>query len=773
MSFWNFIRIIRARKWVIIGIMAVTLMVLVIAVPTSKKVYEATTYMSPTPQVMQGGVNSVSPQNQQNLTSREVVLSSLIVLAQGGDIYQKAMDFLAMPVDEQKTKAPGLPNYKQITRVEIEPGKALSFKDWGDVLEVAPVSNPAIGENGTTTNIIRITVKMNSEDLPPYIANAVGQAFIEGFREKSREDIKSYERFLFAARKEARQSLESLQNEIEQHKHSHKVVAVDAETQSAITALANLQAEKNHAEAEVRESQALLANINSQLAGQPALISQKLPADMSPAVGKLKDELAAAEAEQRDLGRRYTPAHEAYKAAAARVRDLRQRIQKESASFTQSRFNDIRQNLLKRKSETSADLNKALAHLDSLNASTAQAESNVNEISRLEPALTTLLREKTLAEKKYNDLSEKYAETLISEQETTRTGAIIPFGWARVSTGPVRQGPTLAALLGYGLLLALLMGMLAAIWLDSIDNRLRSAGDVEKLLELPVMGLTPELAGRNGALPKLTHLYPLSPMAESYRILRTKVILSMRKQPFKTLMVATGRPQQGATTIICNLAIALAQSGMRIILIDADMRQPSLHVFFGVSNTAGLSTLLQSDGILTDAFQKTEIENLVVVPAGPTPVNPSELLASNRARDVVEKLRDHCDLVLFDTPSAAVFSDGLVLASYVDTALMVIAANQVPRRSQTEIRDLLRQTPANIIGVVVNRMQPDSIDNCFFYARYYQDQKPSKRDGRTLPYNDEKMGRPGSMPVLIGEPSGSGKTTDSDVDDDDLSPLPE
>jgi capsular exopolysaccharide synthesis family protein len=186
-------------------------------------------------------------------------------------------------------------------------------------------------------------------------------------------------------------------------------------------------------------------------------------------------------------------------------------------------------------------------------------------------------------------------------------------------------------------------------------------------------------------------------------------------------MVATGRPGQGGTTTICNLAISLAQLGKRIILIDADMRRPSLHKFFGVPNEAGLSTLLQGKGNLTDAFQQTEVENLIVVPAGPQPLNPSELLGSDRMQDLVKRLEEHCDLVLFDTPSAIVFSDGPMLASWIDAVIMVVSANMVPRGTETQTRDLLRRAKANILGVVVNRLAPENIDSCYFYSHYYAD----------------------------------------------------
>lgn len=779
MNFWHFLKVVKSRKWVILGVVAVTLLVVAIAAPKPKVVYEATAYMSPTPQVMQNGNTTATSTAPAGGTDREIILSNLIILARGGDVYQRALDFLALPEDEQRRLVPDLPSYRQIQRIDIAPGKRLEFKEWGDVLSVDPVYNRTIGEKGTTTDIINITVNMENGDAAPYLANAVGYAFSQAFQDKSREDFRTYAKFLESSKEEAKKRLQALQAQIVVSKRGYGVVEVTTETQSAINALATLKAEQDRAEADDRQASAVLMSIDSQLARQPAVITRNFPADMNPTVARLKQELANSEAELRMLSRRYKPGHEIYKAAQAQVTMIKERIAREGSTFGASALNEVHQELAKQQAEARADLAKARAKLASISASVAKAQAKVGSIGGLAPQLAELQRDFNLTEKSYNDLSEKYAQVTIAEQESTKTGSIVPFGWARVAVGPVVQGPTKKALLLYGLLLSLMVGVMAAVWLDSIDNKLRTAQDVEKLLELPVIGRTPELTATQGMLPKLTHLYPLSPMAESYRILRTNVLFELRDNPFKTLMIATSRPGQGATTTICNLAISLAQAGKKVILIDADMRKPSLHRFFKVPNEAGLSTLLQGQGPLTDAFQKTEIENLIVVPGGPRPVNPSELLGSQRMQDVVKKLEDHCDLVLFDAPSTVVFSDGAVLASWVDAVLMVIAADQIPRGTEIQTRDLLRRAHANIVGVVVNRMSPENVDNCQFHMHYYPESMqdiPVMSDGRRRRERRDRAAS-GSSTMLVGEATSTehrrADGTDSAADDDERSPFPD
>ncbi len=662
MSFWHLLKVVRSRALMILGVVLITLLVVWIAAPRPKNLFEASTYMKPTEQVMQGGATTTRDDNEAQRPDRGVMLSNLIILAQGGDVYNRALDFLALPVERQKKEEPGLPAYKQLSRVEVSKGQVLTFADWANILEVLPVQNQSVGDRGTTTDVIRVSVKLADPDIAPFLANAVGHAFSQEFQEKSQEDSRKYEKFLSTSLDSAKGDLRRLQDQIAAFKEQHNVVSVDSETQLTAQALQEVDTERNEAEGAVRQARAALTDVEAQLKTQPLVEAQVLPGDMNPAVQKLKTQLDEEEANFRLLATRYTPSHQTYKLAQARIADLKRRIAAESKNYSPPSINEIHKQLVQKKSDALYALATAQAKLAATNANAGRAHAKMLNLSVAEPKLAELMTDRAQVENNYKTISDKLTQARIAEEEFTRTGSISALDWSR-EANPLPTGPSLPALLLYGLALSLIVGVVFAVWLDSIDTRMRNAADVEKLLELPVLGLTPQLTGRDGMLPKLTHMYPLSPMAESYRILRTNILFELRDQPFRTLMVATGRPGQGGTTSICNLAIALAQIGKRIILIDADMRRPSLHKFFGVSNESGLSTLLQGRGNVTEAFRKTGIDNLIVLPAGPQPMNPSELLGSERMHEIVQRLEEHCDLVLFDTPSTVVFSDGPMLAS--------------------------------------------------------------------------------------------------------------
>ncbi|NLN79667.1 MAG: polysaccharide biosynthesis tyrosine autokinase [Armatimonadetes bacterium] len=732
MNFWHTIRVVRQRRWIILGIVAITLLVVLIAAPKPRVVYQASAYVSPSLQVMQGGLTTASTR-QSSVPDRNVILSNLIILAQQGEVYDKARAFLEKSPEQQKQQlralvGPDVPDSdlpprttKPLTTIMIEPGRPLRHQDWSNVLEVTPVRNETIGEKGTTTDIIRLTVKMPNGHDTPFIVNAVALAFAETYQDKSRMDTRTYEHFLKTSKQEAKERLEELRHDIAEYKDTHDVVSIDAETASAIASIAELRSAQITAEAAVREAEAAASDVSKQLYVQPLVTDQLLPSEMNPRAIKLEEQLLQSEVDLRLISQRYKPAHELYKAAELRIKILKEKLAEEGPAYTQPVLNEIHQGLLKKSSDAQYALATARAKLESVEESFDQAKERTRKLSDSQPRYAELMTEYVQAEATYKMLSEKHDQAVIAEKEFTRTGSIVPYGWAHYSQGPIVQGPSKRSLLVYGFVLSLLVGVLAAVWLDSIDNRMRSAHDVEKMLDLPILGVTPQLVARDGILPRLTYLYPASPMAESFRMLRTNILFALRDNPFHTLMIATGMPGQGATTTICNLAIALAQSGKRIILIDADMRKPSLHKFFDTPNVVGLSALLSGEGSLAEALNATEVENLFLIPGGNQPLNPSELLGSKRMQELVDRLKDHCDLVLFDTPSAVVFSDAPMLASRVDAALMVVSANQIPRETEVQARDLIKKAKANIIGVAINKMSADNIDSCHFYTKYYSD----------------------------------------------------
>lgn len=207
-----------------------------------------------------------------------------------------------------------------------------------------------------------------------------------------------------------------------------------------------------------------------------------------------------------------------------------------------------------------------------------------------------------------------------------------------------------------------------------------------------------------------THLIalrdPRSPAAEAYRTLRTNIQFSSLDKPLRTLLATSTAPDEGKTTTIANLAVTMAQAEQRVILVDCDLRRPTLHTIFGVPNDEGLTSLMLQEGGKIPV-QRTEVPGLLLLPSGPLPPRPADLLGSKRMEGIITQLREHADIVLFDTPPVTAVTDAAVLATRVDGVLLVFRAGSTRRDRARESRRLLDKVNANIVGVVLTDVKAE------------------------------------------------------------------
>ena len=191
-----------------------------------------------------------------------------------------------------------------------------------------------------------------------------------------------------------------------------------------------------------------------------------------------------------------------------------------------------------------------------------------------------------------------------------------------------------------------------------------------------------------------------SPQAEAYRSLRTNLDFYSLENPLHTLLIASPEPDDDRTLVLANLGVISAQAGKQVILVDADMRRPRLHDIFGLPNDRGLATVLSQEEADLPIFD-TSVPNLRVMPAGPKPTNPADLLASPRMTQVMNQLKDMADVILFDAPPLVAVTDGALLAARVDGVLLVARAGQTRRELVEKAKDILAKVKANLVGAVL------------------------------------------------------------------------
>ena len=200
------------------------------------------------------------------------------------------------------------------------------------------------------------------------------------------------------------------------------------------------------------------------------------------------------------------------------------------------------------------------------------------------------------------------------------------------------------------------------------------------------------------------HYFPNSRLAESYRSIRTALLLSSADNPVKTVAVTSALPGEGKTVSVANLAITLAQSGKTVLVVDADLRRPRQHRLFKVKNTFGLTTYLTDTVGIKEVVKSTEIPNLFVVNAGPIPPNPAELLGSDKMSRFIRMMADECDFILFDLPPMLEISDALVLGAKVDGMVLVVQGDKTSREALKKAREKLDLLKVRTIGVIINNV---------------------------------------------------------------------
>ncbi len=214
----------------------------------------------------------------------------------------------------------------------------------------------------------------------------------------------------------------------------------------------------------------------------------------------------------------------------------------------------------------------------------------------------------------------------------------------------------------------------------------------------------------------VTSANPKSIVSEQFRTLRTNINFSMPDQELKTLLFTSASPGEGKSTVAANTAVVFAQEGKRVLLVDADMRKPTVHYTFHMTNTLGLSNLLTRQATVSDVVKVSNIDNLHVITCGPIPPNPAELIGSKTMDKVMEEMKEYFDIIIFDAPPVLSVTDGQILSNKCEGTILVMSAGETEKEGIIKAKDALVSSQANIIGTVLNNFK---LDKDHYYYQYY------------------------------------------------------
>jgi capsular exopolysaccharide synthesis family protein len=302
-------------------------------------------------------------------------------------------------------------------------------------------------------------------------------------------------------------------------------------------------------------------------------------------------------------------------------------------------------------------------------------------------------------------LKEQVYNTLLDQYETARSSELIRAKQLSIVEPAfvprTASNPNSLMNLALGMLVGAAAGLSLAFLFENLDTTLHTSEQIETMTGVATLGKIPTVPKQK----RIVWSNASSPEAEAYRSLRTNIFMLNHDRPLRTLAVTSAEPNEGKSTTVANLAIAMAQSGRKVVVVDGDLRRPTLHKIFGLTNQVGLSSVLRREVELWEAIQNTDLPGLHVIASGKLPSDPLELLSSDHMSELLDELAGQFDVVLLDVPASRVVSDASVLASMVDGVLLVVGRSQVKQEEVRAAYDQLVNVKARVVGVVINRAE--------------------------------------------------------------------
>jgi succinoglycan biosynthesis transport protein ExoP len=594
------------------------------------------------------------------------------------------------------------------------------------------------------SNIVNIVATAPRPSFAAELANQVASAYKETRAQEVNQRIAEAIKFIKGQLGIVAERLRQSEDRLKQFREDKDIVALPAQSSSLLTRLSRLEIKLTDAVEAQMELKDVLRRVQ-EASRQPLSPERSYSADKASALyERLNARLVDLMLKRDSLLIQYTSSHPLVVEADKQISEITQKMVTELESqlrILAEREKALRQEVNLLKAEIQALPTKGLE--------LARLEGDVERISKV-----------------YSLLESKYQEALIQDAERPEEVTVIRP--AIEPSRPINPPNTFSSGI-LGLMIGLVLGLVFAFIVETFDTSLGAIDDVEQTLGLPVVGLIPYVESKEDKPTLIPHFSSQSVLAESFRSLRTNIQFSALEKDTKTIVVTSATPLEGKTVVAGNLAIAMAQGGLKTCLLSTDLRKPTLHKVFGLDVSPGLTDFLLGNGdssraikTATDLMMGTMgvdeimltpgIDNLHIVTCGKIPSNPVELLESDKFKDFLDALYDSYDVILMDTPPLISAADASILATRVDAVLLVYRAGQVSRGILKRVKAQLEQVKANIIGVALNgvkaELSPDleELKHYKYYYYYGEEGKKKKADKRK---SEKKKGSRKSLRTLL------------------------
>lgn len=583
-------------------------------------------------------------------------------------------------------------------------------------LEIKPVPN-------TEYLSVSLKVEGDSEDMADQARNAMEtllRKFEEQYKTLSDQGVRPQIQFIESQLKQAKRDLERAQTNLAEYlERNPNVIQTETNTSIMLNTIARVENTLSEAEVGQKAAAARLAQLEKQLSQGKAGTQLRKASEIvrtNPVRQQILTRLVDAETSLESLrGRGLGENHPDVLRAKSSVDELKKQLsgQTETILEAESRgTNSIYDAVMRDYLNTSAELDVQNKRVAALSVIAQRERSKLNGLPERQKIVEQLRLEKQLAQDQVVLMQKKLDEANVREQEQSGSRFIKRIDDARVRPVDKRMG--LKVLLAFMLSLILSTGLV--LLLAQLDQGVYTPTQAEGLLGHPVIAALPRM--RRTLLPR--DRADQTALGASYQMLSTSLLGANGKIKGPSIAITSAEPNVGRSTVAMNLAMTLARDGARVVLVDADMRQPSLHQLLRLENRVGLSEILSGDAEAEQVVQMTPVEGLVFISAGAPPENPIRLLRSPRMQELLQKLAAVADFVIIDTPAGITFADGSMTAMATNNVLVVHAAGSPVSNATKEFFKRMEHLGVNIVGVVLNKVRAD--DNAGFqhFQRSYR-----------------------------------------------------
>ena len=567
------------------------------------------------------------------------------------------------------------------------------------------------------SRLVQISYTHPDPRLATEIVNALVRTFTEENFKTKYEAVTQTSDWLSTELADLQMKVQTSEEKLVRYQKDHSILGVD-EKQNIVTAkLDELNKELTAAQTDRIQKE---SNYRLAVEGDPAAFSKTSREGASSMLEKFREKEAELNTQRAQVTTQFGAGYPKVAELDNQVKQVRTEIAAEEVRMQQQ----IRDEYL-----------AGLQRENLLTTAFNQQKQEANQLNESAIEYSVLKRDADSNRQLYQDLLQRLKEAGVSAG--LRSSNIRVVDVARTPTNPIK--PNVPRNIELGLILGLACGIGLAFTLESLDTSIRTMEEVSAISTLPALGTIPLQFASNGSLRKrlkpvsvetdqsespalVTYARPRSEAAEAYRSLRTSILLSSFGAPPKVILVTSALPQEGKTTISANSALVLAQRGDRVLLIDADLRRPGIDRLFGFRSRGGLSTLISGGDKFEDVVVPfADVPNLWILPAGPIPPQPAELLGSTVMKDYIARWRNEFDHVVIDTPPCLSVTDAVLLSPEADRVILVARAGKTTKIALRRACDLLLQVNARVMGIVLNALNMNSAEGYYYYGGRYSD----------------------------------------------------